>query len=294
MQALSRSPRNAFPGARRAAPPRENTPAPARRLWPYALGGALLGAAATLVWQFPASWAVAWISAATQQRVLLLDARGTVWNGSAVLGVSGGAGSRDARLLPGRLSWQLGSTWWPGTSSPALQLQLDQACCLRQTARVLLRPVWGGSEFRLQGLDLQMPANLLEGLGTPWNTMALDGLLSVSAGQWSGRYAQGRLAQLGQARLQLQSITSPVTTLRPIGSYQIDLQSGDGQQPGPLRLSLQTLQGALQLSGEGELGGAGWRFKGDAGAAPEHRAALANVLNLIGTRNGPIVFTIRR
>lgn len=293
MPALSRSPRSVFPGIRRAASPRD-TPSPIRRLWPYALGGALLGAAATLVWQFPASWAVAWVSAATQQRVLLQDARGTVWNGSAVLGVSGGPGSRDARLLPGRLSWQLGGTWWPGTSSPALQLQLDQACCMRQRTQLLLRPIWGGAEFQLRGLDLQMPANLLEGLGTPWNTMALDGLLSVSTANWSGRYAQARLTQLGQARLQLQSITSPVTTLRPIGSYQIDLRAGDGQRPGPLRLSLQTLQGALQLSGEGELGGAGWRFNGEAGTAPEHRAALANVLNLIGSRNGPIAFTIRR
>jgi len=37
----------------------------------------------------------------------LADARGTVWSGSAVAVLTGGAGSRDATALPGRLGWTL-------------------------------------------------------------------------------------------------------------------------------------------------------------------------------------------
>ncbi|MFT4191140.1 MAG: type II secretion system protein N [Comamonas sp.] len=281
------------PSATPALAARAQATTPARP-WIWALAGTLLGATATLAWQFPARWAVGWIGDATQQRVLLRDARGSIWNGSAVLGVSGGPDSRDARLLPGRLSWTLAPAWWPDGAALALRLQLAHACCLNQPARLLLRPQWGGGQFLLQGLDLQLPASLLEGLGTPWNTLALDGQISASTARWSGTYAQGRLAQQGQGRLQLQSITSPVTPLRPIGSYQIRFQAGDEQQPGPLRFTLTTLQGALKLEGEGELGGAGWRFKGEAGTDAGHRAALANVLNLIGNRNGPIAFLIRR
>ncbi|MEJ2803252.1 type II secretion system protein N [Comamonadaceae bacterium PP-2] len=263
------------------------------RIWPYAATGLVVGGLITLVSQFPAAWAAQWITSGTDGRVKLLDARGTIWRGSAVLGVGGGAGSRDARMLPGRLSWNLQTALWPDSYRPALRLGLDHACCLQRPAEVLLRPAWGGGAFTLKNLDLHVPASVLEGLGTPWNTMALDGALSLTVAQWGGIFSEGRFAQQGKARLQLTSLTSRVTTVKPVGSYLVTFDAGDSERTGPLRFTLETLQGALQLSGQGELAGNGWRFNGEAGTEPRHRAALANVLNLIGTRNGPIIFRIR-
>ena len=50
--------------------------------------------------------------------------------------------------------------------------------------------------------------------------------------------------------------------------------------------TLSTLEGPLQLSGNGQWVGARLRFSGEATAAPEQQAQLANLLNIIGRRQG--------
>ena len=69
--------------------------------------GAVVGALAAWSLFAPAAWLASRWSRATDQRLLLADARGTVWNGSAQPVLTGGPGSRDAAALPGRLHWQI-------------------------------------------------------------------------------------------------------------------------------------------------------------------------------------------
>ena len=57
----------------------------------------------------PAAWLTRYVASATDARVLLSDARGSVWSGSAVVVLTGGPGSRDAASLPGRIEWSLRS-----------------------------------------------------------------------------------------------------------------------------------------------------------------------------------------
>ncbi len=77
-------------------------------------------------------------------------------------------------------------------------------------------------------------------------------------------------------------VASRLSTLRPMGSYRITLQGGT-----PAGLRLETLEGSLQLAGSGQWVGSRLRFRGEASAAPDREAALANLLNIIGRRNGP-------
>ena len=65
--------------------------------------GAALGVVFGLVTQAPAQWLADSLARATQGRLLLAEARGSLWDGSAVLVLTGGAGSRNASALPGRL-----------------------------------------------------------------------------------------------------------------------------------------------------------------------------------------------
>jgi general secretion pathway protein N len=88
--------------------------------------GAVAGGAVALAVNAPASWLASALAGASNERVLLADARGSVWNGSAVAVLGGGPGSRDASALPGRLRWSLG---WSG-GAPALVLRQD--CCIAQ------------------------------------------------------------------------------------------------------------------------------------------------------------------
>ena len=66
-----------------------------------------------------------------------------------------------------------------------------------------------------------------------------------------------------------------------MGSYQLQVNGGDA-----VSLQLSTLEGALQLSGRGQWVGSRLRFNGEATAAPGMEAQLANLLNIIGRRQG--------
>jgi hypothetical protein len=66
----------------------------------WGLIGTVAGAVLALAAYAPAAWLARAAASATSERLLLADARGTVWQGSAVVVLTGGAGSRDASALP--------------------------------------------------------------------------------------------------------------------------------------------------------------------------------------------------
>jgi general secretion pathway protein N len=127
----------------------------------------------------------------------------------------------------------------------------------------------------------QWPAQWLAGLGTPWNTVQPQGQLSLSTQGLTLAWAAGRLAVTGMAQLDALNMSSHLSTLRPMGSYRLQLQGAATPS-----LSLSTLQGSLQLSGSGQWVGGKLRLHGEASAVPEHQAALSNLLNIIGRRDG--------
>lgn len=262
------------PRALRSAPHPARSARP-RSAWRWALAGALAGALGALVLFAPAHWLAAALAAASQDRVLLHDARGTLWNGSAQLLLTGGSASRDRAALPGRIDWQL------RPQPDGLRLQLQAACCTAAPlrARLQLRP--SGIWLRLADGQSQWPAALLSGLGTPWNTLQLQGQLALQTQALELHWAAGRMLLAGQARLDAQAMSSRLSTLRPMGSYRLELQGGEVPT-----LELSTLDGALQLSGSGHWVGQRLRFAGQASAGPDREAALSNLLNIIGQRNG--------
>ncbi len=243
--------------------------------WAWAVAGVLLGVVVALVVFAPARWLGDRVARATDGRVLLQDARGTVWNGSARLVLTGGAGSTDAVALPSRLAWRLR----PALRGAHLALQAD--CCTPAPIAMEWRPGWGRASLHVADGRSQWPAALLSGLGTPWNTLQLEGDMGLSTQGLSLQWAEGRLAVAGRAELLAQRVASRVSTLRPLGDYRLVLAGG--AVPG---LHLATLDGALQLSGNGQWVGSRLRFSGEARAAPDREAALANLLNIIGRRNG--------
>ncbi len=76
-------------------------------------------------------------------------------------------------------------------------------------------------------------------------------------------------------------VRTVLSTLQPLGSYRLAIEGG--AQP---VLTLSTLEGALQLSGQGELVQGRWRFRGEARSEAAAQSALGNLLNIIGRRDG--------
>ena len=284
----------------------------------WALLGAVAGALFTLVLFAPAAWLAGAVASATDQRLLLADARGTVWNGNAVLVLTGGAGSRDASALPDRLHWRL------RPEGLGLGMRATQPCCLNGELRLRLAAGMGRVHIELPGEAAaagagtgtgpgtgsgtgtgtgtgtgaglavsrslgQVPASWLVGLGTPWNTLQPSGTLQLSSPGLVLEQVQGRWRFSGRVELTLATLASRLSTLDSLGSYRLTL-SGDAPAGEAAQLQLNTTEGALQLSGSGQLLGAGaasrLRFRGQANAAAGFEAALGNLLNIIGRRQG--------
>ena len=249
----------------------------------WALGGALIGILATLIIFAPASWLARALASATNDHLLIVDTRGSVWNGSGVLVLTGGTGSRDASALPGRLHWRM------AVKGLGLQLAARQDCCINGDLLLGIKPGLGRVEISVDNRAdwlARLPAGLLAGLGTPWNTLQLGGSLRLSARELRLESVQGRWRQFGELQLDLLNLSSRVSTVAPLGSYRFTV-TADTANPGVSTLRLSTLEGALQLSGVGTLNSGGKsRFTGEAGAAPGREEALNNLLNIIGRRQG--------
>ena len=243
--------------------------------WSWASAGALLGLLLATLLLAPARWLTEPLQAALNGRVVFDDAQGTVWNGSARLGLAGGAGSSDASTLPGRLVWVL-SPHWSG-----LRAEIQADCCMQQAWRVTIQPRWSGTELALADSLSQWPAQWLTGLGTPWNTVQADGQLTLTTQGLTLQWAAGRLLLGGRVQLDATQMSSRLSTLKPMGSYRISLLGGASPS-----IALETLEGSLQLSGSGQWVGSKLRFEGFATAAPERLEALSNLLNIIGRRDG--------
>ncbi|WP_079417140.1 type II secretion system protein N [Thiomonas intermedia] len=264
-------------------PVKRRRPFNRRWLWLAAFLGVLWG----LLWQAPASWLSAAVWRASGQRVLLAQAQGTWHNGSALLVLEGGAGSRGATVLPGMLHWtvRLGSLWrgalqaqidWPTVSPQALQV--DARFGLSQST-LALRPAGGGPDEAWQGA---LPLSVLEGLGTPWNTVALQGQAQFTLRGLHLESVAGRMRLGGQVQIDLPDVASRLSVVAPIGSYTLNIvgQGADAQ------VALRSDKGPLLLEGKGVWNGQALQFLGTGRATPGNEAAMANLLSLLGRRDG--------
>jgi general secretion pathway protein N len=262
------------PGGKLWPPRSTGTQAP----WNWALSGLLLGTAFALVCFAPARWLAQAVQSVTQSRVQLVDAQGTVWTGSAQLVLGAGVGTQDSARLPGRVQWSLR----PAMAGAQLAVLAD--CCMDSAWTWGASPTFGG--LQLRSLDAnatpsRWPSAVLTGLGTPWNTLQLHGTLALTTQGLVLQQQAGRWEMQGSLQLDAQQMSTSLSTLKPIGSYRLALQGG----PTPT-LALSTLDGSLQLQGAGRWVGGRLQFTGEARATPDRTEALANLLNIIGRRDG--------
>ena len=246
--------------------------------WPAALAGGLCGLVGGVLWFAPASWLALALHMASDGHVVLASPVGRVWEGSARLEFSGGLGSNDATALPGRVSWSVRPTW------TGVRARVDAPCCTPQGLQFNLALRWGGGKLTVGDGQSHWPAALLAGLGTPWNTLQPEGDLQLRSRDLGFELTQGRVSVTGNATVDARDMSSRLSTLRPMGSYRFSVQGGGAS--GVTALQLDTLEGSLLLSGSGQWAGARLRFDGSATAAADREAALSNLLNIIGRREG--------
>ena len=244
------------------------------------MGGVACGIVYALIAYAPASWLASSIASSSGGQVLLQAPRGTVWQGSADLVLSGGEGSTGAVSLPSRLKWQISPAWL------GLDVSLSAPCCTLATSPVQLGLRAGSPNslldvaWRLHATHLGVPAGLLAGLGAPWNTLQLAGELLFTSEQLAGVWsAQGLQSLTGRASLQASYVATALSTVRPLGSY---LLTSAGSALRLETLSSAPSEAALILTGTGQIEQGRASFQGEALAAKGREEALSNLLHIVG------------
>jgi general secretion pathway protein N len=224
-----------------------------------------LSAALTIVIRAPAAWVADWLQ--ERGKLRLVDARGTAWRGSGMIGISDG---RETTLLPGRVHWSLGIDGLAPLrisgyfSHPSIDLPL--AVSARRDALTFGK---GSARF---------PAAILAGAGAPFNTVRPGGRLDLA---WTDSEIRPS-GFAGKLQIDWHDARSALSTVVPLGSYRLIL-TGVGELP---LIELQTISGPLQLQGRGRMHGARIQFSGVAAAEPDMRPALNGLLGVIGKRAG--------
>ena len=234
------------------------------RLIGVGLGAYVLG----LIASAPASLIDANLERATEGRLRLAEARGTLWSGAGLL---------DFRDANGRSGVSKSIAWHV---QPAY-LVLGQLRCeveLDQTAKRF--PVTISRErIELVDADVNLPAAAL-GLGVPkLAPLGLTGELLLRI----ARLSVARGAVQGNATLQWSAAGSAFSPVSPLGDYELRFD-GDGSV---VRATLRTLQGPVQLDGQGSWSvGASPTFLGNARVPPQHLQQLAPLLRMIAIDRG--------
>lgn len=221
---------------------------------------------------------------ATGGRVRLAQTEGTLWRGAAQIVLVDPARALDSAqasapspaplqgvALPGVMRWSL---------SPSLLIGLLDAHVTLVDGGVPVHLVGSvATGVRVDAGRFEWIGLALSGLGSPWNTVRPVGTLRV---QWEPMVIDSAGIR-GTLTLELADVTSAMSPVRPLGSWQLAVRSAGESAT----LRMETLNGPVHLEGAGE-----WNARGGlalrlaAWPDPTMQTALAPLLNLIGPREG--------
>ena len=226
----------------------------------------------------PAAWLAPVVERQTGGRFSLGDTEGSLWRGSAFLGVVSTADpSARARvplmpLLPGRFHWRLSPMLLLGR----VDMRIDNPEVLTQSAH--LQGNW--HQWALTPSALMLPAERLSALGAPLNTLKPSGRMRLSWETLALSSTSQGITIDGPMQLNMTEIASALSPVKPLGAYQLQVDWRGARA----QLTLKTLSGPLQLQGSGVLVNGRLQFSGEAWAREGQEQRLAILLNLLGQR----------
>ncbi len=228
-----------------------------------------LGAyAAALVAFAPATLIDARLQHASEGRLRLAEAHGSLWSGAGWIEIrdaDGGAG------VAKRLAWRV-------LPESLLRARLVAEVELDQAAKPFLVTV-SLSRIEIANARIDLPAAAL-GLGMPkLAPVRLTGDVRVDIPRLS--LERGRID--GDATLQWRAAGSALTPISPLGEYEVRFKAA-----GPaVQATLSTLEGPLQLEGKGTLSnGAPPSFLITAQVPAQYQEQLTPLLQLIAVQRG--------
>lgn len=224
-----------------------------------------------LIYSLPAEDGAWVVKEWSGQRVLLDNPVGTVWNGSAELGLANAQG--DIQFWPKRIHWNL------GLSKNGLELSGYDSD--GGGPWVL---VFGTQALTLQAGQVRWPARFLWGLGVPFTTLGLDGMMDT---RWTATklfYTPPVVRQAWSIEGTAQSVSARISSVNPLGDYRVKIEWGT---LGGI-MNLETIHGPLLLNGQGRWQRNEFHFDGTASADDSQINSLAGLLGILGQKQGNV------
>jgi general secretion pathway protein N len=228
-----------------------------------------------MICMLPASLIDRYLNTHTDGIVRLADARGTVWAGEGYVELRD---SEKPAAPQQYVTWRfVPDSVWNGHLGFGLNLNHSA-----QTTSVAI----GLSSLTLRNAAFQLPAAALALAIPKLAPLGLQGDLSIQIEdmQFDGNQTAGN------ARLEWMRAGSAMTTVSPLGHYKADLLT----QESVIKVALMTLNGPLQLDGEGS-----WalqsapNFSGKARIPASLHQQLSPMLRLISNERAPGEFDIQ-
>jgi general secretion pathway protein N len=233
----------------------------------------------------PASLQDAALNKASDGRLRLAEAQGSLWSGSGQFeirdaGARTDGGSVDAgkTIIAKSLAWRFRPAYLLRGQLRA-EIRLDQ----RDKPFIVTASLSG---IEVEDADIELPARALI-LGVPkLAALGLTGDMALRVAHLS----VGHQGMQGNATLEWRSAGSVLTRVSPLGDYELRLE-GEGAA---LHASLRTLKGPLQLDGQGSWPyGNNPVFLATARMLPQHVEQLAPLLRLIAIERGDGSFVLQ-
>jgi general secretion pathway protein N len=246
---------------------------PFRFGWPSRI--ALLACALIVVIAyFPLRWLSATVANTTSCQVAVLQPEGTLWKGSAQLGFSDiqtGISEKchTPKISSERFAWT--------TQCSISNLTCKWLFQYPNTARPLELTVHPGA-ITLGSNQIELPANMLEVAGGLMRSLHLRGKLVI---RWEDLILDS--SPRGLVEVHFLNVASPISPLKPIGSYVLTLQLKQA-----FTLAFSTINGPLLLSANGLIEKGRLSLQGEATAPQESLDSLIGLLSVIGKKDGAV------
>lgn len=224
----------------------------------------------------PASLLAPFIQRISNEKLMLANCQGTIWQGSATPLLLTG---KEASLVLHTLHWSI-------RPQALLKGQLDaQMSWDNLQPGAGMRLTADRHAITLNNLQLPLPAEVIGELSPFLKPAQFSGNLLIESQQLSFTNKQLQ----GNATAHWNQAGSALSAINPLGDYQIDIVA---TQNG-LSAVLTTNNGTLLLDGQGNWSPAQkFHFNGTARAAPESQAMLTELLHHLGPELSPGVYRI--
>ncbi|MFZ4712065.1 MAG: type II secretion system protein N, partial [Zwartia sp.] len=204
----------------------------------------------------------------------VLQPEGTLWKGSAQLGVSD--------IQPGALEMcrtpQISSERFAWTTQCSIaNLNCKWIIQYPNTAKPLELTVHP-SAITLGSNQIELLANMIEVAGGLMRSLHLRGKLAI---RWEDLIWDS--SPRGIVEVRFQNVASPISPVKPLGSYVLTLQINQA-----FTLAFSTINGPLLLTANGLIEKGRLSLQGEATAPQESIDSLIGLLSVIGKKDGAV------